>query len=142
MKVLRVLKLLKLTKILRLIRFMETIVLLQDALNLSNRSAAILKHCATFTLSIHWTACAFGFFTSTQFQSTSWVDTIDDLREEAAWQQYPYCLYFAISAFAMGETEATQWDLKLDIDHGLEAVAPCPQPGRAKRRPRRSRSRA
>jgi hypothetical protein len=124
LKVLRILKLLKLAKMLRLVHIKRGLRMFQEVLGLTNRTAAIGGLSAVFVLGCHWMACVFGLLTGTQFQNESWATAYGLLKENAdadnnVEQLYPFCLYFAVNAMVMGESEATQPATKHDLEMSI-----------------------
>jgi hypothetical protein len=119
LKGLRILKLLKLAKMLRLLKGMRGLLVIQDMLGLSNRMASISGLSLLFILGTHWMACLFGLLTGTQFQKESWATGLGILKADSdaddnIEQLYPFCLYFAVNAMVMGESEDTAPNTKHD----------------------------
>jgi hypothetical protein len=116
LKGLRILKLLELAKMLRLLKGMRGLLVTQDVLGLSNRMASISGLSLLFILGTHWMAY--------QFQKESWatglgIPKADSDAGDTIEQLYPFCLYFAVNAMVMGESEDTAPNTKHDRTVGI-----------------------
>jgi hypothetical protein len=104
LKILRILKLLKLAKLLRMLKASRSIKALQEYMQLSNATTALITHLTAFLVTIHWIACLWGL--ATTGDSYSWLDEHGH-RGGSRGSIYILCLYYSVNAMVMGESEAT-----------------------------------